>query len=317
MILFLLAGVLTLGVLAALTAPLMKPRLPPEPAERFNAEVYRQQLAELEADADRSLIPEQEIAPARLEIERRLLAASRRGAVEAETPKRAPALAALLLAGGIVILGGALYLAVGKPNVGDHPFKGDRSLAAAAATAVPEAPRPPTGGANAAADTPAAAGSGAPVTDTPLDPQTAQYAALLEKLQAKLKAEPGDPKGWTLLGQGMMRLNRPAEAEAAYLKALQLTGESDASLFSAWAEAHVLASGGKVDDRARQAFEIVLRAEPRAPQARFYVGLAKAQAGDVKAALTDWKALAADTPADAPYLPMIKARIAEAEKAAP
>ena len=77
----------------------------------------------------------------------------------------------------------------------------------------------------------------------------------------------------------------------------------------------MLASGGKVDDRARQAFEIVLRADARAPQARFYVGLAKAQAGDVKAALTDWKALAADTPADAPYLPMIQARIAEAEKA--
>ncbi|CAN5335918.1 hypothetical protein BH09PSE2_BH09PSE2_15330 [soil metagenome] len=312
MILFLFAALLTVAVLAALTAPLLKPRSPPAPAERFNAEVYRQQLAELDSDVGRSLIPDAEVAPARLEIDLRLLAASRRDASsETAEPRRAPALAAGLLAAVVVLAGGALYLAVGRPSVTDHPFRGDRSLAAAAGVAAAPAPSAPSAEAAAEAAAPSAPASAA----APADPQTAQFAALLEKLQAKLRAEPGDPKGWTLLGQGMMRLNRPAEAEAAYLKALQLGGESDAGLFSAWAEAHVLTSGGKVDTRARQAFDIVLRAEPQAPQARFYVGLSKAQAGDVAGALSDWKALAADTPADAAYLPMIKARIAEAEKA--
>ncbi len=314
MILFLLAALLTAAVLVALVAPLRKPRTPPAPAERFNAEVYRQQLAELDSEVGRALIPDAEVAAARLEIERRLLIAARKDSTpETAEPRRAPALVAAALAAVVAVAGGALYLAVGRPTVTDHPFRGDRSLAAAATAAA---------GPQAAAPAPDASPSGtaaspAQPSAAPLDPQTAQYAALIEKLQAKLRAEPGDPRGWTLLGQGMMRLNRPAEAEAAYLKALQLTGESDAGLFGTWAEAHVLASGGKVDDRARQAFEIVLRAEPKAPQARFYIGLAKAQVGDVPGALSDWKALAADTPAGAAYLPMIKAKIAEAEAATP
>ena len=289
MILLLLAGLLTAGVLAALLIPFLRAHAPPPPAERFNAAVYRQQLAELDADVSREVLPEGEVAGARVEIERRLLAAARRDTADAAAPTRAPAWAAAII-GGVLILGAAtLYLVVGRPNLPDQPFSGDRALVAAP-PGVQQAP-------NQAA---------------PTDPGQAQFEQLLDQLKAKLAQNPGDPKGWLLLARGEMRLDHAAEASDAYVHAIALTGGSDLSIVSEATEARVIAAGGQVDAQARAAFQKVHAAEPKAPQPRYYLALAKAQAGDAAGALADWRALAADSPPDAPYLPALNARIAQA-----
>jgi cytochrome c-type biogenesis protein CcmH len=56
---------------------------------------------------------------------------------------------------------------------------------------------------------------------------------------------------------------------------------------------------GIVSPGARAAFAEALRRNPAQPQARYFVGLAKLQAGDSQGALADWRALLADAPADA------------------
>lgn len=295
MILLLLAGLLTLGVLAALLIPFLRVHAAPPPAERFNAAVYRQQLAELDADVGRDVLPEGEAAGARVEIERRLLAAARRDTADATPPTRAPTWAAAAIAGVLILAASALYAVVGRPNLPDQPFTGDRTLGTAAPTAQ-EAPGQTAGGA------------------APGDPNRAEFEQLLAQLKSRLAQNAGDAKGWLLLARGEMRLDHAADAVDAYDHALALPGGGDLSVVGEAAEARVVAAGGQVDAGAKAAFQKVHTAQPKAPQPRFYLALAKAQAGDTAGALADWRALAADSPSDAPYLPALNARIAQAER---
>lgn len=292
MILFLLAALLTLGVAAALVLPLLRPHAPPPPAERYNAAVYRQQLAELDADVGREALPDSEAAGARIEIERRLLAASRKDDASIPTPRRAPLWAGALVAGGIAIAGAALYLAVGRPSLPDQPFKGDRQ----AAVSGPAANAPP----------------GQPAPDAASADQQ-QFIQLIDALKAKMAANPSDPKGWLLLARGLMRLEKPVEAQDAYQHVLDLGVSTPAVLVEA-GEARVAATGGTVDRATQALFKRAAAADPALPQPKYYLALAKAQAGDAGGALADWRALVAAAPADAPYLPAVKARIAEAER---
>jgi cytochrome c-type biogenesis protein CcmH len=78
----------------------------------------------------------------------------------------------------------------------------------------------------------------------------------------------------------------------------------------------VLAAGGTVTAQAKQAFETALADKESAPRSRYYLALAKAQAGDAKGALQDWVDLEADSPADAEWLPLLRRRIADAAKSA-
>ena len=292
MILFLLAALLTLGVAAALVVPLLKPHAPPAPAERYNAAVYRQQLAELDADVGREALPDSEAAGARIEIERRLLAAARKDDAVASETQRAPLWAGGIVAGVVAIAGAALYLLVGRPSLPDQPFKGDRQ----AAVSGPAASAP----------------AGQPAPDAESADQQ-QFAQLIDALKSKMAANPGDPKGWLLLARGLMRLEKPLEAQDAYRHVIDLGASTPAVLVEA-GEARVAATGGAVDRDAQALFKRAASGDAALPQPRYYLALARAQAGDAKGALADWRALAAAAPADAPYLPALKARIAEAER---
>ena len=64
----------TIAVLAVLWPVLRRPR-PPQ-RERYEIEIYRDQLAEVERDRERGLIPAAEARAAQIEIERRLHAAA-------------------------------------------------------------------------------------------------------------------------------------------------------------------------------------------------------------------------------------------------
>ena len=65
---------------------------------------------------------------------------------------------------------------------------------------------------------------------------------------------------------------------------------------------------GVVTPKARTALERALELEPGNPRARFYQGLALLQRGERSQALELWAGLIGDTPADAPYLAMLRAQ---------
>jgi cytochrome c-type biogenesis protein CcmH len=60
-----------------------------------------------------------------------------------------------------------------------------------------------------------------------------------------------------------------------------------------------------VTNEARAAFEAARALDPKAPEPRFFLGLAAEQEGRKDAAKATWQALLADTPADAPWRPMV------------
>jgi cytochrome c-type biogenesis protein CcmH len=134
---------------------------------------------------------------------------------------------------------------------------------------------------------------------------------MVAALQKKLAANPNDSDGWGLLARSLMRLDRAVEAVPAYQRAIAASPTPNAQLDAEYAEARVIAADGQVDDAALALFNRLHAADPSNPQARYYLALAKAQKGDAGGALADWRALVADSPKDAPWLPTVQQRIAE------
>lgn len=246
----------------------------------FDLAVYKDQLDEIARDAERGTLRPQEAAAARLEIERRILNAdSGRAAPAASRAGRAARAGVVAAAVLGPLLAVALYLDQGAPGMPDYPF----------------------------AERKAAQGR-APQIDM------AKIAGMVEKLADRMQKEPGNLKGWTMLGRSYVMLQRYDDGAAAFAHAATLDPK-DATLPSSEGEALVFASGGIVTPKARDAFEAALAIDPKEPQARFYLGLASMQAGEPRAALAAWEALAADGPKDAPWLPPLQKQIAKLKEA--
>jgi cytochrome c-type biogenesis protein CcmH len=122
----------------------------------------------------------------------------------------------------------------------------------------------------------------------------------LKALQAQIEKAPTDPAAWRAMGEALMAARRPGDAANAFARALGL-GDGDPKLASRYGSALVLAAQGHVDDKAKAAFEAALKTDPTDPIARFFLGLAKEQAGDAAGALTDWLALERDLPPNIPW----------------
>lgn len=122
------------GLAAVVTLLLLRPLWRPGPPAAADPEValYRDQLAEIERDAASGRLSAAEVAAARLEVQRRLLAAADSAATE-QRPRAAGRslavpIAALLIAGSL-----ALYLELGAPGSRDQPFAARPSDPGAAA----------------------------------------------------------------------------------------------------------------------------------------------------------------------------------------
>ena len=113
-----LIALVSAAAAAVLALPLLRPRASAPPRVDFDLAVYRDQLTELDRDHARGLLSDAEREAARLEVERRMLAAADApvGATAVSPPPRRPLRAALALAAPALALG--LYLAVGAPSLG-------------------------------------------------------------------------------------------------------------------------------------------------------------------------------------------------------
>lgn len=134
-------------------------------------------------------------------------------------------------------------------------------------------------------------------------------AAAVARLAARMEENPQNAEGWALLGRSLLRLQRYGEAADAYGRAAALRPR-DAELRSLHGEAQVLASDRVVTPAARGTFDAALKIDPKEPRARYYLGLAALQAGKSREAFDIWRALEADSPPNAPWLPILRPRIA-------
>jgi cytochrome c-type biogenesis protein CcmH len=134
-------------------------------------------------------------------------------------------------------------------------------------------------------------------------------AAMVAKLEQRLREQPGDLNGWLMLGRSYLALDRFADAVVAYDHAHQLDGQNaDATM--GLAEAMSLRAGGEITPEAAQLFEQALTLAPANPKALLYGGFAAATRGDRALARTRWEALKNMHP-PAQIEQMLDARIAE------
>ena len=240
----------------------------------YDLRVYRHQLDELRNDLERGTISAEEEASARTEIERRILAA---GTADESRPRATPAtprlVGAMAAAVGIPALASGLYLHLGSPQSPDRPID-DRST-----TATRPAP----------AD----------------DPRTAA-----SRLRARLARGSGSLADWLLLGRSYTIMRRFDDAVAAYRQADGLRPD-DPDVMTALGEALVLAAGGAVTPESEAVFRRAHALDGGLPGPRFYMGLARAQAGRPRDAYDIWLALAIDSEPDAPWLPRLTTRLEE------
>src|SRR5215472_6112883 len=280
MLVWLVFAVLAALVVALVIWPLASERRTPARAA-FDRAVYRDQLKEISRDSERGLLTHAEAASARLEVERRLIATAD------ETQRRTrpaprPATRMLTVALAVLVPLGAvaIYLVHGSPQAPDQPYE-----ARAAERAVTSAKG-----------------------RLDLDKTVAA-------LQERLKAEPGSVEGWLLLARTQSARGKWQESADAYRTALTLAKDRS-DIAAAYAEMLVMAGDGIVTAAARDALNAALTLDAKNPSARYYLALADAQAGNVKAAIDAWQALLAESPADAPWAQMVRQRIANTAKAA-
>ncbi|NQV81391.1 MAG: tetratricopeptide repeat protein, partial [Alphaproteobacteria bacterium] len=88
----------------------------------------------------------------------------------------------------------------------------------------------------------------------------------------------------------------------------------DGAIHSFLGEAIVFSASGRVTENARAAFDKAIGVDGTDPAARFYLALASAQGGNLRGAFDAWLALAADTPLDAPWRPVLMQQLETAAR---
>jgi cytochrome c-type biogenesis protein CcmH len=277
MTLWLTIAAMTALALALVLRPLLRRAPPAEGRRAHELRVYRAQLAELEREREQGLLPEREAEAARLEIQRRILAADAAGGeAGASPPSRAGRAAALLAALVLPALSGLVYWQLGSPGQPSAPYAGRAEERRAVAEQ----------------------GAGAPAIDE-----------LIARLAQRTEDRPDDAIAWLRLGQAYaISRNFPRAAEALE-RAVALDPESPDAR-SALGETLVMASGGVVTERAGEQFRAALARDPDDPRARYYSGLSLLQKGDRQRALDAWVELLGSTPADAPWAGSLRTQVA-------
>ena len=246
--------------------------------------IFTDQLREIERDRGLGVIGEKEAELAKIEIERRLIAAARN--VTAPRPISPTwRTVALVAAVGFVVLGSVNFYALrGSPDKTGRP--------------------PPS---------PVAATAQEPAQNAAGTPTASEVDAMIGKLAKRLEQNPNDADGWRMLGWSYFNTQRYEESAAAYGKAMAID-PANPDYKAGHAEALVQNAQGMVTPRAQDLFAEVLKADPKELRARFYMALAREQAGDFSSALDGWLSLLADAPSDAGWVPDVKNRVADLAK---
>jgi cytochrome c-type biogenesis protein CcmH len=239
--------------------------------------VYKDQLAEIQRDSSSGLIGPVEAAAARVEIGRRLLAASdtEKGiATSSNMPfRRAVAVLALV---GLPLVAVLLYARLGSPLLGDFPL---------------------------------AERARAPIASTSMDKLVAQ-------VETHLEANPADGRGWEVLAPVLVKLGRYDDAVRAFRNSITYNGDT-AARRADLGEAVAGAANGIVTADAKAEFERAVALDPKEVKARYFIGLAAEQDGRNADAANIWRAMLADAPADAPWRPLVQSSLQRIGVAAP
>ena len=240
--------------------------------------------ATLDEDHQTGQLSDSDFAATCLDIDRRLLGLSQQVVQASASSPKDQTLTRLAVGLAIILpLGAALiYAALGRPDLRDNPLV-DRAAEIASRSET--------------------------ITATKKN-----LAQNLAQAQAATVTTPDDIESWLKLAEAAASVNDSATEIRALRMARQLTND-DPSVLSLLAEALSRAADGQVTVPARDLIDTVLATDPDEPRALFLSGLVAFQDGDYQAAVTRWQRLLSISTADAPWLPIVRANIAQAAEA--
>jgi cytochrome c-type biogenesis protein CcmH len=157
--------------------------------------------------------------------------------------------------------------------------------------------------------------AGVAIPGSPAAPSNAggDLAPLVQRLKAKLDADPSPGDGWLLLARAYGQLQRYPEADAAYREAAKrLT--PDADLLADWVDAHVMARQRQWDGEARNLLQRALASNDRHLKTLSLAGSEAYSRGDYVTAIKFWERLKAAAPAGSMELQLADANLAEARR---
>jgi cytochrome c-type biogenesis protein CcmH len=237
---WLVFAVVTACVIVAIARPLGRP-VPRTVDASPEIDAYRLQLAELGREEARGTFGKEEAEQTRAEISRRLLKAGRQRSGAAVPGHRAGLNANIMIAGlaAVIALGAAgLYAIYGVPGLADQPLE---------------------------------ARLNAPPERQPL-------AIQIANVERRLRANPKDALGWSVIAPVYFRTGQFDKAAEAYQRAMQLAGEDEEKLLGL-VQSLTFANEGIVPDGARPALDALLSSNPRSPLGRFWLAVLAGQDG--------------------------------------
>lgn len=273
MIFWILVAVLSAAITFWVTRPLLKTEQDAFEPVSADIAVYKDQLAEIDADMVRGQISAVEADAARAEVARRLLRLPQGQGSEAAAQKTPPLKSlhtVTTLALPLIALG--LYLVYGNPSMPGVPFK--ERLAAA--------------------------------------PEKSTAGDLIAKVEERLRQEPNDGKGWDVIAPVYVAQGRYQDAVEAFANAMRLLGETPKRL-EGLAMADIRAANGLVTENARKAFTRALELDAARVEPKLWLALAKEQDGKLGEAAAEYKALIAAAPEGAPWRKAVEERLSALE----
>ncbi len=264
-------AILCAAIAAILIVPQLKDGKDAPSNIDYDIVVYRSQLAEIEQEIERGLLTPEQAEAARGEIYRRMLAAED---ADLDTPHRFMGGSGRLARLGVIIAI-ALVLPIGSAVM--YGMLGSPGL------------------------------RGKPYLWRIHNDPEFVTAANAETLAELLRATPS-AAGYERLGRMYFASRQYAQAVAADRRAIEL-GSKKAVTWSEFGEALVMTNGGVVVPEAMKAFVKAIGMEPRSERSRFYLGLAESQIGNLRQAVAIWRDLERSSPADAPWMTMLREHI--------
>jgi len=250
---WLVCGVITAATLALVLTPILRP--PTGQNERPELALFKAQLAEVDRDVARQIVPASEAERVKAEIGRRLIAASKAAAeMSSGGPKATGVVAAAAVC--VCVIAGGTYLSIGAPGMTDLPLQTRINQAAET-----RATRPSQLTAEASSR----------VLSAP--EFSADYIASVESLRRLVPERGDDLQGWELLAYHEARLRNFSAAAMAQGRVVSIKGSAASpDDLLRHADLLVAAADGYVSPEAETVVRKVLETAPNSVAARYYLG---------------------------------------------
>ncbi len=247
----------------------------------LNISVYKDQMAELEADLEQGVLTESEKEVARAELEGRLLddvekSDESTGTIENNQPSKKTA---IILAVFVPVLALYMYQILGSPEGMD--------------------PEPQQVASEAGAD-----GDHSVTAD--------QIEAMVAGLAEKLKANPNDLDGWVMLARSYSALQRYDRASFAFAEATKLS-PTDPNLLVDYADALAMTNNESLEGSPMSLVRRALEINPDHHKGLWLMGTGEFDQGNFQSAIQYWRKLEGLMAPGSPGAVSIAGSIAQAE----